>query len=96
MKRKQTKLESAARDHNWLLGRLTSAEKQFNAVICDALLFADHGPIQTRLTFQKAASSMARFARDRVSDRFAAVKRSELLREQIVEPTQDFSISKEQ
>lgn len=105
---KQSPLELAARDHNWLLGRLAAAEKQFNTAIWDALEYADHGYVETchahgivpsrptPYTFQRAASSMVRFARGRVSARFAEVKRSELSRHEIVEPTQDFSISKEQ
>lgn len=104
VKRKQTVLESSARDRNWLLGRLKAAEKQFNSAIWDALEYADTGyrdtcrkyrlPVNqtTVYTYQRAASSMIQDARAKVNAHFQNVKfAAELSRDAIVEPTQDFS-----
>ena|SRR5258708_3703786 len=103
VKRKQTVLESAARDRNWLLGRLRAAEKQFNSAIWAALEYADRGYVETCrrngmkadhskvYAFQRAATSMVQNASIGVRDHFESVRRVELLRGQIVEPTQDFS-----
>lgn len=105
---KQSPLEAAARDHNWLLGRLRAAEIQYRKALYAAMEYADAGYVETCVrngltinrskfyVFERAIRSLSKYARGRVSDRFAEVKRSELSRHEIVEPTQDFSISKEQ
>lgn len=86
MKRKQSVLEASARDRNWLLGRLTAAERTYNKVLWDALEYADTGYRDTcrkhRLavnrskvyTYQRAASSMIQDVRARVNAHFAGVR----------------------
>jgi hypothetical protein len=89
---KQTVLEAAARDHNWLLGRLREAETRFNRALRDALEYADAGYLETCkqhsllpnrskvFTYQRAASSMIRDVVGRVRDRFQWVRVAELSR----------------
>lgn len=103
MKRKQSVLESSARDRNRLLGRLAAAERQFNSAIWDALDYADTGyrdtcrkyrlPVnQSKVyTYQRAASSMIRDARAQVNAHFESTRRVELSRRATVEPVHDFS-----
>lgn len=105
VKRKQSVLESSARDRNWLLGRLAAAERMYNKTLWDALEYADTGYRDTcrqyRLavnrskvyTYQRAASSMIQDVRARVNAHFESTQRVELSKRASVEPVHDFSIS---
>lgn len=102
-KRQQSVLESAARDRNWLLGRLAAAERVYNKAIWDALEYADTGYRETCrkhhlqinqskvYAYQRAASSMVRDARAGVNAHFESTRRVELSKREYVEPVHDFS-----